>query len=252
MKAPETFDHYLERTLADSGLQSYGHNEFDQVAERACYKRAMGCFYPSEVVLYGSKPPMGEEGPPWGIHTEDPQEAHHGLALADDDLPQALLPTPDLGKVLTDWISTLPDVEDAPHKPTQDDRDEDWLTNPKDKAASTKVPMWSLPAIGAVHGAMATGEGIYKGYGSYNWREKPISMMEHIGALERHIAALKDGEDFVPDSDLGVTHLGCINAGAAIILDAQQCGTLIDDRPRAGVSTSADTLEDYHGRNSES
>ncbi len=120
--------------------------------------------------------------------------------------------------------------------------------NPKDKAAAAKVPMWSLPAIGAVHGAMSTGDGIRKGYGAYNWRIKPISMMEHIGAIERHIAALKDGEDFVPDSDVGITHLGCINAGTAIILDAQQCGTLIDDRPKPGISTSADTLEDYRAR----
>lgn len=122
--------------------------------------------------------------------------------------------------------------------------------NPKDKAALSKVPMWSLPAIGAVHGAMATGDGIRKGYGAYNWRHKPISMMEHIGALERHIAALKDGEDFTSDSN--VSHLGCINAGTAIILDAQQCGTLIDDRPRAGITTSADVLEAYHAHNTDS
>ena len=120
--------------------------------------------------------------------------------------------------------------------------------NPKDKSARTKVPMWSLPAIGAVHGAMSTGDGIRKGRAAYNWRIDPISMMEHIGAMERHIAALKDGEDFVPDSDVGITHLGCINAGTAIILDAQQCGTLIDDRPEPGISTSADTLEDYRAR----
>ena len=116
--------------------------------------------------------------------------------------------------------------------------------NPKDQAALDKVPMWSLPAIGAVHGAQATGDGISKGYGAYNWRYKPISMMEHIGALERHIAALKDGEDFTRDS--GVTHLGCVIAGASIILDAEQSNTLIDDRPTPGPSTVSDELEDYH------
>lgn len=30
-------------------------------------------------------------------------------------------------------------------------------TNPKDVAALDQVPMWALPAIGAIHGAMATG-----------------------------------------------------------------------------------------------
>ena len=118
--------------------------------------------------------------------------------------------------------------------------------NPKDQAALTKVPMWSLPAIGPVHGVMATGDGIRKGYGAYNWRYKPISMMEHIGALERHIAAMKDGEDFTRDS--GVTHLGCVIAGASIILDAAQSNTLIDDRPQPGLHTVSDELEEYRGR----
>lgn len=118
--------------------------------------------------------------------------------------------------------------------------------NPKDQAALYKVPMWSLPAIGAVHGAQATGDGINKGYGAYNWRYNPISMMEHIGALERHIAALKDGEDCTRDS--GITHLGCVIAGASIILDAAQCNTLIDDRPTLGPRTVSNELEAYRGR----
>lgn len=122
--------------------------------------------------------------------------------------------------------------------------------NPKDKAALDKVPMWTLPAIGAVHGAMATGEGVRKEYGAFNWRYKPISMNEHIAAIERHIAAIKDGEDYVRDSEgRRVTHLGCINAGTAIILDARQCGTLIDDRPESPTITSADELEAYRERN---
>ena len=157
---------------------------------------------------YPSGAPAPATTPPWGLHTPDSQDAHHGAALAD------------------------------------------YGANPKDIAARDKVPMWTLPAIGAVHGAMSTGDGIRKGYGAYNWRYKPISMMEHIGAIERHIAALKDGEDFTSDSN--VSHLGCINAGTAIILDAKQCDTLIDDRPRPGISTAADALEDYRGRNTES
>jgi len=120
--------------------------------------------------------------------------------------------------------------------------------NPKDKIALTKVPMWSLPAIGAVHGAMATADGIGK-YGPYNWREKPIKLMEYIGAMERHIACLKDGEDFTSDNpDNPVSHLGCIIADASIILDAAQSGTLIDDRPTPGPVTASDQLEDYHVR----
>lgn len=115
--------------------------------------------------------------------------------------------------------------------------------NPKDIAAQTRVPMHLLPAIGAVHGAQACGDGaIVKGYGPYNWREKPISLMEYIGAIERHIACLKDGANIAGDSK--VTHLGHINATTAILLDAEQCGTLIDDRPAVPGHASA-TLDHY-------
>ena len=118
--------------------------------------------------------------------------------------------------------------------------------NPKDLVALTKVPMWSLPGVGALHGAMATADGIDK-YGAYNWREKPIKLMEYIGAMERHIIALKDGEDFNIDNP-NVTHLGSIIAGASIILDAAQSGTLIDDRPTPGPVTASIQLEAYHVR----
>lgn len=116
--------------------------------------------------------------------------------------------------------------------------------NPKDQAALDRVPMWALPAIGAVHGAMACGDGVDK-YGAYNWREEPILLMEYIGAIERHIAALKDGEWLTRDGgDLHITHLGCINANTAIILDAKQCGTLIDDRPTTPGQVG-DIIEEY-------
>lgn len=115
-------------------------------------------------------------------------------------------------------------------------------SNPKDLQARNRVPMWSLPAIGAVHGAQATCDGIDK-YGPYNWREQPISLLEYIGAMERHIAALKDGEWFTQDNPT-VTHLGCINANTAIILDAHQCGTLIDDRPEV-PGHAGDELERF-------
>lgn len=104
-------------------------------------------------------------------------------------------------------------------------------TNPKDEAALKKVPLWTLPAIGAVHGAQATADGVRKGYGPFNWRETPISLREHLAAIERHVACLKDGEWHVQDSEIPITHLGCINAGTCIILDAHQCKTLLMDLP---------------------
>ena len=111
--------------------------------------------------------------------------------------------------------------------------------NPKDAAAQTRAPMHLLPAAGAIHGCMACRDGAAK-YGPYNWRERPISLMEYIGAMERHIARLKDGE--WTDAKSGVSHLGHINATSSILLDAHECGTMIDDRP--GLPGQASALLD--------
>ena len=54
--------------------------------------------------------------------------------------------------------------------------------------------------------------------------------MGYIGAMKRHLDALLDGEDEAHDS--GVHHLGHVNATTAILLDAMECGKLIDDRPK--------------------
>lgn len=106
-------------------------------------------------------------------------------------------------------------------------------TNPKDLAAETRVPLQLLPALTSIHGAMACRDGAIK-YGPYNWREKPITMMHYLGALERHIARLKDGHDV--DEKSGVTHLGHIIATCGILLDAHSLGMLIDDRPGRGMA----------------
>lgn len=103
--------------------------------------------------------------------------------------------------------------------------------NPKDIAAQTRAPLHLLPAVTLIHGAMACKDGAAK-YNAYNWREKPISLMEYLGAIERHIARIKDGENV--DAKSGVTHLGHIIATAGILLDANAVGTLKDDRPKIG------------------
>lgn len=99
--------------------------------------------------------------------------------------------------------------------------------NPKDIAGSKKVPMHLLPSVGPIAGAMACRQGAIE-YGPYNWREQPIELSGYLGAVQRHLDAVKDGQDKDPKS-LG-HHLGHIIATASIILDAEACGTLKDDR----------------------
>ncbi len=103
--------------------------------------------------------------------------------------------------------------------------------NPKDVFGEAKVPLGLLPAAGKIHGALSMQSGSKK-YGPYNWRESNVRMSIYLDAIERHLLALRDGEDLAPDS--GVTHLGHIIASASIILDAEGTKTLIDDRPPKG------------------
>jgi hypothetical protein len=58
--------------------------------------------------------------------------------------------------------------------------------------------------------------------------------MTYVGAIERHLAAYKDGEDIDPDSKEGKGHLDGLAASLAILLDAQDGGFLIDNRPPPG------------------
>lgn len=103
--------------------------------------------------------------------------------------------------------------------------------NPKDLAAQKRVPLHLFPSTGIIYGALGCWDGAAK-YGPYNWRETPISLMGYTGALERHLLAIRDGEDYAQDSLK--PHLAHLIAGAGIVADAWECGMLIDDRPLPG------------------
>lgn len=104
-------------------------------------------------------------------------------------------------------------------------------TNPKELIGASKVPLGLLPSAAKIYGALAMRDGAVK-YGPFNWRDTKVQMMTYLDAIERHLLAVRDGEDTASDS--GIDHLGHIIAGCAIILDARECGQLIDNRPKAG------------------
>jgi hypothetical protein len=66
-------------------------------------------------------------------------------------------------------------------------------------------------------------------YGPYDWRGKPVRATIYVDACERHLNAWFDSEENAADS--GAHHLGHAIACLAILLDAQETGNLIDDRP---------------------
>lgn len=105
-------------------------------------------------------------------------------------------------------------------------------TDPKGEAGKLKPQLHLLPtaALEAAAGALSLGA---SKYGPWNWRGGQVASSTYTGAMLRHLLAWRDGEDIDPES--GVSHLGHVIANCAILLDAAQHGTLVDDRPEKVV-----------------
>lgn len=101
-------------------------------------------------------------------------------------------------------------------------------TNPKDIVGQTKCPLDVVPDTISVEAAPAFLEGALK-YGRYNWRVSGVRASVYKSALERHIKKWWNGENY--DEDTHVKHLANAIACLGIILDAELCGKLEDDRP---------------------
>lgn len=67
-------------------------------------------------------------------------------------------------------------------------------------------------------------------YGARNWRKDEILASTYEGAMMRHLFAWINGEDLDPDS--GEPHLSHLRACAAVVMDADSFGKLVDDRNR--------------------
>jgi hypothetical protein len=101
-------------------------------------------------------------------------------------------------------------------------------TNPKDRVGIEKLPLHLNPTTAAAHQSMAHLDGAIK-YGPFNWRDEGVSVMVYLAAIKRHLDRYLEGERDAPDSK--VHNLGHIMACCAIILDSEECGNLVDDRP---------------------
>ena len=106
--------------------------------------------------------------------------------------------------------------------------------NPKTRFGVQKPAMSAVPPSALVHLMKAMADGRRK-YGLMNWREKNVSSSIYYDAAMRHLMSWYDGEEIASDSK--VHHLGHAMACLAIILDAEACGTLNDDRPTPGAFT---------------
>jgi hypothetical protein len=102
-------------------------------------------------------------------------------------------------------------------------------TNPKDLIGSDKLPLGLCPATAAAYQTLGHLEGHLK-YGLVNWREAGVRTMIYVDAALRHLGKFTNGE--WEDPETRVPHLGSVMACMAIIIDAYECGKLVDDRPR--------------------
>ncbi len=103
-------------------------------------------------------------------------------------------------------------------------------TNPKDIVAMKKLSLGLVPDTCDVEVALAFLEGALK-YGRYNWRIAGVSTSVYVDAIKRHLAKFWNGQN--RDKKTRVKHLASIIACATIIMDAELCLKLNDDRPPA-------------------
>lgn len=107
--------------------------------------------------------------------------------------------------------------------------------NPKDIIGKTKLPLGVVPDSMVVYASLGFVEGALK-YGRYNWRVLGVSASIYHDAAKRHLAKWWNGEETDPVT--GVPHLASAMDCLAIILDANLCGKLQDDRPPSAPVSS--------------
>jgi hypothetical protein len=101
-------------------------------------------------------------------------------------------------------------------------------TNPKDRAATSRLDLSLFPATARAYGALAMTEGHLK-YGGYNYREAGVLASIYYAAAGRHLDKWFNGQTCDPKT--GIPHLANALACIAVLIDAVECAKLNDDRP---------------------
>jgi hypothetical protein len=99
--------------------------------------------------------------------------------------------------------------------------------DPKGAAGALKAPLGLIPPYAMEQTALVHKHGAEK-YGPFNWRDTGVCASTYINAMMRHINAFRDGENLDPES--GISHLAHIACSCNILMDADYCDTLQDDR----------------------
>jgi hypothetical protein len=100
-----------------------------------------------------------------------------------------------------------------------------------------KPPMGLIPAEAEIYEALVWGQGAKK-YGVHNFREG-ITFLRIIGGIQRHLAAIKLGQDI--DHETGLPNAAAIRCGAAMLI-AFMDRVDLDDRYKGYTS---EQIEQY-------
>lgn len=114
--------------------------------------------------------------------------------------------------------------------------------NPKQIYGDTKIPLQLLPPLAEIVWAQAHADGARK-YGAYNWHDNEVEAMTYVGAARRHMMLWAARQKEADDS--GVHHLGHVMACCAILIDAEACGKLLDNRPKLSTGV-IEAMKAYH------
>jgi len=101
-------------------------------------------------------------------------------------------------------------------------------SNPKEAFGEQKMPLGLAPDTAITELNLAFLEGALK-YGQYNWRIAGVKASTYNRAMERHRKKWWNGQDRDPTTR--VRELASVMACCAILIDAEFCGKLTDDRP---------------------
>ena len=112
--------------------------------------------------------------------------------------------------------------------------------DPKGAAGALKTPLGLIPPYAMYLTAWAHKLGAEK-YGPYNWRDTGVCASTYVNAMMRHLNAWRDGEDLDPES--GISHLAHIACSCNILMDADYCDTLQDDRNVKPPNTPARKMD---------
>lgn len=115
-------------------------------------------------------------------------------------------------------------------------------SNPKDLIGSDKLPLSLVPGTTKAYLAIGHLEGRLK-YGLVNFREVGVKTSIYLDALDRHVEKFKNGE--WEDPVTKVPHLANALACLSIIVDAYECGKLVDDRPKS--APVAELIDKFSG-----